>query len=207
MKALGVVKEAWGWQYSWEVTVVIQGRGNELAAVLPRAQGEQSGVKGSQEECFPRDLVGFGAGFGGWGKEGLSGLLPSLNCQEIEGRSAKILTLTFMGWRPLIFSFLFSHPSFHTAPFSPSPSALMLSPSGSRILLLLDFCLMLPVSAFLFVCFILFSAMMTLLGFIISSFYIECCCKLYTLRTWYPLLLSPPYSLSLSLTLSLLLLI
>ena len=130
-------------------------------------------------------LMGFGAGCGGWGKGGLSGLIPSLSFHRIGRRSAKTLTLAFIGWRLPTFSLSL----FHILPSTvPSSSALLLRPSGTRILLL-DFCLTLPVSAF---CFILFSVMTTLLGFIISLSYIRCWCKLYTLRTWYPFLLLPP---------------
>lgn len=89
---LRMVVEAWGWQPGWEVTAVIQGTGNELVAVLPHAGekwscGYKSGTEGQTGAIFPSDLMGFGAGYGGWGQGGhLISLLFSISRRLGEGQ-------------------------------------------------------------------------------------------------------------------------
>lgn len=73
---------------------------------------------------FPGGLMGFGAGWGWWGKGGLSGFPPSFNFQKTGGRSAKTFTLTFMDGH----SWLFSLSLFHILPPTRLPTSPHLSP-------------------------------------------------------------------------------
>lgn len=80
---------------------------------------------------FPSGFVGFGAEYGGWGKEGPSGLLPFVNFRKINGKPGKTLAGIET---PHFFLSLFAS----SLPPNPLPSfflSLWLSPWGNRILI------------------------------------------------------------------------